>query len=110
MIKTPNCYTRACVNYLGIKNDGDETTERVYCKAFTDTIPTNIAFGRNKHLKPLPKQKNKIIFEEKEEKTPQLKALEKKEELKKSLEADQVKQKALKAKRKRQKKRKKSRK
>jgi hypothetical protein len=34
--------------------DGTEATEFVYCKAFPDGIPSEIAYGDNKHLKPYP--------------------------------------------------------
>ncbi len=58
MLDTPKCYERGCKHYQGIKNDGDELTERPYCKAF----PNEIAYGDDKHLKVRPGQKNKIIF------------------------------------------------
>jgi len=32
------------------------------CKAFPDGIPDEILFGENDHKKPLPEQKNKIVF------------------------------------------------
>ena len=67
MINTPECYKRKCKQYQGIKNDGDELTERPYCKAFTDQIPDDIAYGSNKHLKPIAGQKNKIVFEKETE-------------------------------------------
>lgn len=63
MIKTPECHKRECKHYLGIKNDGDELTERSYCDAFNDQIPDEIAYGSNKHLKPISGQKNNIVFE-----------------------------------------------
>jgi hypothetical protein len=34
------------------------------CDAFPDGIPDKIRSGKNKHKKPLPEQKNKIVFEE----------------------------------------------
>ena len=49
---------------IGVKNDGDEQTERNYCKAFPDGIPEEIAYGNNKHYTIHPKQKNDIIYEE----------------------------------------------
>ena len=63
MLDTPECYKRGCKHYQGIKNDGEELTERPYCKAFPDGIPNEIAYGDDKHLKVRPVQKNKIIFE-----------------------------------------------
>lgn len=63
MIPEPNCFTRKCKHFIGVKNDGDETTERVYCAAFPDGIPAEIAFGSNKHIKPYPGD-NGIQFEE----------------------------------------------
>ena len=65
MIIEPTCFIRNCVHFLGVKNNGDERTERVICKAFPDGIPYEISYGDNKHLKPLSNQKNDIIFEEK---------------------------------------------
>ena len=63
MLDTPECYKRKCNHYLGIKNNGDELTERPYCKAFKDQIPDTIAYGNNKHLKPISSQNNNIVFE-----------------------------------------------
>ena len=37
------------------------------CRAFKDRIPKLIVVGGNKHLQPLPEQKNKIVFEKKKE-------------------------------------------
>ena len=48
---------------MGVKNDGDESTERPYCAAFPDGIPEEIAYGDNKHLKPIEGQGNDIVFE-----------------------------------------------
>jgi hypothetical protein len=33
------------------------------CDAFPNGIPDEITSGENKHFKPLPNQKNKIVFE-----------------------------------------------
>lgn len=52
MIIEPNCSKRKCKHFVGVKNNGDETTERVFCMAFPDKIPDIIAYGDNKHLKP----------------------------------------------------------
>lgn len=52
MLKTPRCFARECIHYLGVKNDGTEDTERNYCKAFPDRIPDEIAYGKDLHLTP----------------------------------------------------------
>ena len=67
MLIEPTCFTRKCKNYSGVKNDGNELTERNFCKAFPDGIPDEIAYGDNKHLKLLPDQKNNIVFEKAED-------------------------------------------
>lgn len=75
MLIEPNCFKRKCKNFIGVHGDRDkqneyrEETERVYCKAFSDRIPNEIAYGKNKHLKPLKNQKNKIVYERREENT-----------------------------------------
>lgn len=65
MIAEPRCFTRKCKYFIGVKNDGDETTERVVCKAFPDGIPEDIAYGDNDHFKlhKAQKGKNTITFE-----------------------------------------------
>lgn len=63
MIAEPNCRKRNCVHYIGIINDGDETTERPACRAFRDGIPDSIAYGTNKHLRKHPDQKNDFVYE-----------------------------------------------
>jgi len=68
MLATPKCYTRKCKYFIGVKQDKDkkgrwsEITERNVCEAFPDRIPNEIAYGDNEHLKPLPGQKNEIIY------------------------------------------------
>jgi len=62
MLTEPKCSKRKCKHYLGVKNDGDESTERNYCAAFSDGIPKIIAYGENKHDKPYPGD-NGIQFE-----------------------------------------------
>ena len=52
MIREPECSKRECKYYTGVKNDGDETTERVVCEAFPDGIPDEIAYGENDHTEP----------------------------------------------------------
>lgn len=64
MIDVPNCYTRSCKHFTGVKQDNeDEETERPSCKAFPDGIPSEIAYGDNLHLVPLANQKNNIVYE-----------------------------------------------
>ncbi len=64
MLVEPNCFKRKCKHYLGvIQPDGTEQTETNNCLAFPNGIPVEIAYGNNKHLKPLPNQGNDIVFE-----------------------------------------------
>ena len=63
MLQEPKCSIRKCVHLIGVKNDGDETTERVVCKAFPDGIPGEIAYGDNLHIKPF-KGDHGIQYEE----------------------------------------------
>lgn len=62
MLIESNCRKRKCKHYVGVKNNGDEMTERVSCKAFPNKIPFIIAYGDNKHLKPF-RGDNGIQFE-----------------------------------------------
>ena len=65
MLMPPPCYVRGCKHYLGISQpDGTEATEIYVCEAFPDGIPKSIIMGKNAHERPLPKQKNKIVFEQ----------------------------------------------
>ena len=66
MIQEPKCFKRKCKHFIGVKNDGDETTERVYCAAYPDMIPDVIAYGTNKHKKVRGDQDNEIVFEKEE--------------------------------------------
>ena len=63
MIREPNCFKRHCKFFIGVTNDGDETTERVVCEAFPDGIPEEIAYGDNKHTGPV-KGDHGIRYEE----------------------------------------------
>lgn len=69
MIEEPRCSARRCKHFLGVKHDepGPETNERPYCLAFPDGIPSEIAFGSNRHTKPLPGQGNDIVYERDDE-------------------------------------------
>ena len=58
MIQEPRCYTRRCRHFAGVKqSDETEETEKLVCRAFTDGIPEDIAFGTNKHTEPFPGDK-----------------------------------------------------
>ena len=66
MIGTPKCYTRECRHFIGVRQpegDGVEIGEYVYCAAFPEGIPDDIAYGDNKHLEPVPDQGNNIAYE-----------------------------------------------
>jgi len=53
MLVEPNCYKRKCRHFMGVKNEtDDEENEFVYCKAFPDGIPYEIAYGDNLHNEP----------------------------------------------------------
>lgn len=54
MIDEPECHKRSCKHFIGVSQpDGTEISERVVCMAFPDGIPVEIAYGTNKHLKPV---------------------------------------------------------
>ncbi len=53
LLRQPECFRRECKYFIGVKNDGDESTERVVCKAFPKKIPSDIAYGDNKHVEPV---------------------------------------------------------
>lgn len=64
MILIPRCYERECKFFIGVlQPDETESSEMVVCQAFTKGIPDEIAYGDNLHLKPLPGQKNDIVYE-----------------------------------------------
>lgn len=63
MMSEPRCSQRGCKYFIGIKNGGDETTERPVCEAFPDGIPDEIAYGNNPHTQPFPGD-NGIQFKE----------------------------------------------
>ncbi len=68
MIAEPNCHKRKCKHFIGVKSDGLELNERVYCEAFPDKIPDKIAYGNNKHIIPLKNQENNIVYQKQSEK------------------------------------------
>ena len=67
MIAEPNCFKRKCKHFTGVIDDSGidevEVNERPACKAYPEGIPSDIAYGRAKHLKVRSDQNNKIVFE-----------------------------------------------
>ena len=64
MIAEPNCSKRKCKHFLGvIQPNGTEMTETVYCMAYSEGIPKEIAYGNDKHFAIRPDQKNNFVFE-----------------------------------------------
>lgn len=64
MLAEPKCFTRKCVHYWGVlQEDESEESERNHCAAFPNGIPRKIAYGRNKHIRPIRDQDNDIVFE-----------------------------------------------
>ena len=64
MLAEPECFKRNCVHFRGARwLDDEETSEVVYCNAFPDGIPNEIAYGDNLHLEPIEGQDNDIVFE-----------------------------------------------
>lgn len=61
-IARPRCFERECVNFQGVRNKGDESTEWPFCTAFPNGIPEEIAYGKELHLGPFPGD-NGIMFE-----------------------------------------------
>jgi hypothetical protein len=55
VIERPRCDIRECRFFRGTKQlvEGDESTEVVWCNAFFDGIPDEIAYGNNLHLQPV---------------------------------------------------------
>jgi hypothetical protein len=53
----PACAT--CIYLL----DENLLEMKIICEAFPDGIPDEIFSGKNDHSKPLPSQKNTIVFE-----------------------------------------------
>ena len=63
----PNCSKRDCAHLTGVKEISG-SDHRPVCNAFPEGIPDEIAYGSNRHLLPLPDQKNDIVYEKKQEK------------------------------------------
>lgn len=62
MLAEPSCWARRCKHFIGVQEE-EEENQKVVCKAFPDGIPDEIAYGNNKHLTPLPRQTNNIVYE-----------------------------------------------
>ncbi len=64
MIIEAKCFIRKCKHYIGVsKPDGTELSERHICAAYPDGIPSDIAYGNDKHLEVRPDQNNLIVYE-----------------------------------------------
>jgi hypothetical protein len=64
-INEGNCKKRKCKHYKGFCNDSEpfnELEEYIFCDAFPNGIPDEIAYGDNKHLTPV-KGDNGITYE-----------------------------------------------
>jgi hypothetical protein len=63
MLQEPKCSIRKCEYFIGARylEEGEET-EVVYCKAFPNGIPSDIAYGNDKHLKVYPGQIGDYVF------------------------------------------------
>lgn len=64
-IAEPKCSKRDCKHFIGIKFDDVHEKATLYCEAFPNGIPRNIAYGSDKHLKPHKGQTNSTVYEEK---------------------------------------------
>lgn len=66
MLAEPQCWIRKCKHFIGvIQPDGTEMIEINACNAYSEGIPNDIAYGKDKHFKPRLDQKNEIIYEKK---------------------------------------------
>lgn len=65
ILEEPTCAIRRCRHFRGVTQarEGDEAGEVPYCAAFPDGIPRMIAYGPNKHLRPVEGDRG-IRFEE----------------------------------------------
>lgn len=63
MLREPQCFKRRCKHFEDVNQpDGTELTEVNVCKAFPNGIPDKIAYGSNKHLKPIQGQGNEVVY------------------------------------------------
>ena len=60
--KLPPCFQCKNLN-RGRYNKNGSFLPLLKCKAFPKGIPYEIAYGKNRHLKPLKNQDNDIVFE-----------------------------------------------
>lgn len=66
-LQEPRCLQRNCIQFQGATWLGrTEKSEVVFCNAFPEGIPNDIAYGDNLHLAPIKKQGNTITFEKAE--------------------------------------------
>jgi len=72
MMPQPYCDREKCIHYRGFpEQDWDDKpllepeSERVFCDAFPTGagIPSDIVYGRNRHLAPTLDQRNDIVYE-----------------------------------------------
>jgi len=65
MLAQPKCSIRDCKHFSGIKQpDGtEEGGEFVYCPAFPDGIPDDIAYGEDKHTEVHKDQVGTLTYE-----------------------------------------------
>lgn len=67
----PNCFERECKHFIGPPKEDKNKDKKIEgiqvltCTAFPEGIPTEIAYGTNKHLVPFPGQENNIVYEPK---------------------------------------------
>lgn len=64
MLKEPSCNKRKCKWFLGVQQpDGTEENEHVFCVAYPEGIPDDIAYGDDLHMEVREDQSNTIVFE-----------------------------------------------
>ncbi len=62
-IEDPKCIKRSCRHVLGIKEFKGSPVPKLYCKAFPNGIPYEIANGNNRHYEPFSGQGNDVVYE-----------------------------------------------
>lgn len=66
MLHIPKCASRDCIHFLGVRQvERAEEGEFLYCTAYPDGIPDDIAYGEDLHLHVRADQTNMIIFTDK---------------------------------------------
>jgi len=66
MLDEPRCWTRICKHFSGVRYLDEsigEASEVVYCPAFPDGIPREIAYGDNPHSTVMKGQVGTIVYE-----------------------------------------------